>query len=228
MALRTSLEEKEALLKEVHHRVKNNLQIISSLLHLHSLRERQEGVLAALRDTQARIKAMALLHDALYRSDNLAQIDFGPYVKSLCAQLSRSYAPRGGTVRVEVQVPELHLDLERAVPCGLIISELVTNAFKHAFPGKQTGRIVISVERFASNDIGLCVVDDGIGLSKEFDLARASSLGLQLVERLAGQLGGTLHVHCDGGTHLCIRFPMHPELTASPDSGDKETLRLDT
>ena len=206
--LRASLAEKEALLKEVHHRVKNNLQIVTSLLNLQSARETQESVRTALRDMQSRVRSMALLHEALYRSTNLAQIDFGAYVRNLCDQLARGYQRAGQAVRFDIQTANVHLDLERAVPCGLIINELVTNAFKHAFRTDQAAEIVITSHEPAPGQIEITVADNGVGMAPDFDLSRSQSLGLQLIARLTDQLGGSLRLESRVPVEFRIRFPV--------------------
>jgi PAS domain S-box-containing protein len=221
-ALLASLEEKEALLKEVHHRVKNNLQIVTSLLSLQAGRERQESVKSALGDMQSRVRAMALLHEALYRSASLAQIDFGAYARNLCVQLARSYQQSGQAVRLEVQISDLHLDLERSVPCGLIISELVTNAFKHAFSDGRDAEIRVTSYKPTPAEIEIRIVDNGLGLPVAFDLARAGTLGLQLVSRLTDQLGGVVQVEPGAGADFRIRFPL-PLPSAVPSSNENSS-----
>ena len=208
MALRASLEEKEALLKEVHHRVKNNLQIVNSLLSLQARQVHEESVQAALRDTQSRVRAMALLHEALYRSPNLAQVDFGAYVRSLCDQLARSYLRASCLIRIDVEISNIQLELEQAVPCGLIISELVTNSCKHAFSEASAGRIQVSARFFTCEEVELRVVDDGVGLPPGLAPTQTPSLGLQLVTRLTDQLGGQLRVEPGPGTDVRIEFPV--------------------
>ena len=207
-ALRDSLEEKEALLKEVHHRVKNNLQIVVSLLSLQSSRTPSREVVDVLRDTRNRVRSMALLHEMLYRSGNLARIDFSAYVKELCVQLQRSYGPASARVKVESQVSLLRLTLEQAMPCGLIISELVSNSLKHGFPEDRPGRVMVELHPADGQGLVLRVSDDGIGLPPGFDLTGTTSLGLKLVSNLAGQLDGQLAVErpSDGGAAFRIVF----------------------
>lgn len=208
LALQTSLEEKDALLRELHHRVKNNLQIVSSLLSLKANRERDENVLTALRDTQGRVHAMALLHEALYRSENLARVDFGSYVRHLCAHLARAYGQSARPVAVEVAIDRLSLDLDRAVPCGLIVSEAVTNAFKHAFGGRASGTIEVAARSLEGQGVELRISDNGIGLPPAFDPGRAATLGFQLLSRLAQQLEGRMTVEPGEGTRVVVTFPL--------------------
>ncbi|MBL9136911.1 MAG: PAS domain-containing protein [Verrucomicrobiales bacterium] len=220
LALQTSLEEKDALLRELHHRVKNNLQIVSSLLSLKAHRERDENVLTALRDTQGRVHAMALLHEALYRSQNLARVDFGPYVRHLCAHLARAYGQSARPVVVEVKIDGLQLDLDRAVPCGLIVSEAVTNAFKHAFGSRGAGGIEVAARSLEGKLVELRISDDGIGLPPAFDPSRADTLGFQLLSRLAQQLEGRMRVETGEGTCVVVTFPMAlPERPAAAGPG---------
>ena len=216
LALRTSLEEKEALLKEVHHRVKNNLQIVTSLLSLQARREEQESAKAALRDMQSRVRAMALLHEALYRSPSLAQVDFGPYVQNLCEQLARSYQRNAQPIHLQVDVADLKLDLERAVPCGLIISELVTNACKHAFPDGRAPEVRVTSRNLDAGEVEFGVADNGVGFPAAFEIGQGNSLGLQLVTRLSAQLGGHWRVQKSAGADIRIRLPIRGTDASAP------------
>ncbi len=209
-ALRESLEEKVALLKEVHHRVKNNLQIVVSLLSLQASRMSSPEAVEALRDTQNRVRSMALLHELLYHSGNLARINFAVYVRELCTQLMRSAGPAAARVRVESHVASLGLALEQAVPCGLIISELVSNALKHGFPEDRCGRVVVELQPDDAQQLVLCVSDDGVGLPSGLEPAETSTLGLKLASNLAGQLGGQLERVrlSDGGAAFRVTFPV--------------------
>ncbi len=202
----TSLHEKEALLKEVHHRVKNNLQIITSLLNLQARQSVNPTVAAALNDTKERIRSMALLHERLYQGGNLAEVDFAVYVQNLCAHLASSYRATDGNVELVVQVEAVALDLESAIPCGLLITELVTNALKHAFPAGRAGKIVVALQYVAGGRLMLRVADNGIGLPTEAVPAQPSSLGMQLVHTLAGQLGGVVERESGPGTILRVVF----------------------
>jgi PAS domain S-box-containing protein len=189
-SLRSSLEEKVSLLKEVHHRVKNNLQIVNSLLSLQSRRLQNREAVEALQDTRNRVSSMALLHEALYRSENLARINFPAYVEQLCNTLLRSFGPAAARVQVERRIARIGLPLDQSMPCGLIITELVSNALKHAFPGGRAGRVVVELDSGADHRLVLRVSDDGAGLPPDFKLERAASLGMRLVTDLAGQLDG--------------------------------------
>jgi PAS domain S-box-containing protein len=204
--IRDSLREKEAMLKEIHHRVKNNLQVISSLLALQANYIDDASVGGMLRDSQNRIRSMALIHERLYQSPDLASIDFGRYIKDLVAQLFRAYGLQSGTVTPEIQTDQVYLAVAVAIPCSLIVNELVSNALKHAFPGGRPGTVRVLLHAI-DNKLKLVVADDGVGLPAGFDIAGSQSLGLQLVVTLAEQLEGTL-VHRSGpGTEFEIVFP---------------------
>jgi PAS domain S-box-containing protein len=207
-AMRASLEEKEALLKEVHHRVKNNLQVVTSLLALQAQREQRPEVLTALRDTQGRVRAMALLHETLYRSPSLSRVSLASYLEAIGAQLARSYLTEVAP-RLTVQVDEVALPIDQAMPCGLLVSELVTNAFKHAFGARSGGSIMVGATRDGTAVV-LSVSDDGVGLPAEVDLATTPSLGLRLVRRLADQLNGELTIERARGTAVAVRFEVAP------------------
>jgi PAS domain S-box-containing protein len=202
-ALRASLHEKEVLLKEIHHRVKNNLQIISSLLSLQTNNQGNDAA-AALRESQDRIRSMALVHEKLYRSDDVACVNFRDYVESLTSSLKRSYFPGPG-VRVFAEMDDVSLDIDLAIPCGLIINELVSNSLKYAFPDGKTGEIRIGLARDGRNHT-LKVADDGVGLPPELDFRNTPSLGLQLVNMLVSQLEGTIELDPARGTMFKITF----------------------
>jgi PAS domain S-box-containing protein len=208
--LRGSLREKEALLKEVHHRVKNNLQVICSLLSLQAAQLTDPVASAALSESQNRVLSMALVHEELYQSGDLAHIPLAAHIENLCAYLYQAYGVGPGRVQLHLDVAAVSLDLHRAVPCGLIINELVTNALKHAFPGARPGRVCVGLKAEGPNRYTLAVADDGIGLPPELDIHRASSLGLQLVADLTQQLRGSLAVTRHGGTTFTITFDAGP------------------
>ena len=193
-ALRSSLKEKEALLKEVHHRVKNNMQVITSLLRLESNRIDHPVTRAVLKDMQNRILAMAALHEALYRSNNFAQVDLAAYLKELIGQLSRSLVADPGKISFRLDLFPVGLELDQAVPCGLIVNELVSNALKHAFPAGRAGEVRVEMQWVGPGLLLLRIRDNGIGLPENFADIRAKSLGLQLVADLARQLGGRLDI----------------------------------
>lgn len=199
-----SLAEKEVLLKEVHHRVKNNLQIISSLLWMQS-RQVEGGALSLFKDSQSRIQTMALIHEQLYQSADLAQIDFEQYLQMLMRSLLRSYGVREAiALDITVQAPPLTIDV--ALPCGLIVSELVSNAFKYAFPDRSTGKIGINFSTNA-DQLELQVSDNGIGLPDAINFRHSPSLGLLVVCDLTEQLDGTIDLNRTDGTTFTITFP---------------------
>jgi PAS domain S-box-containing protein len=207
--LKASLVEKELLLKEIHHRVKNNLQVVSSLLSLQSQSVTDKQTLDILQESQNRIRSMAMIHEKLYRSEDIAKINFTEYIRSLSANLIRSYEAVSGGVRLDLNVEDINLGLDAAIPCGLIINELVSNSLKHAFPAgckSCKGEINIQFLRIDDNKFMLSVSDNGIGISKDKDFRQTESLGLQLVRILTDQLGGTIELSRRFGTEFKIIF----------------------
>lgn len=203
-SLRRSLAEKEALLKEVHHRVKNNLQIVSSLLYLQEdYMEDPRGV-EILRESQSRVKSMALIHEQLYGTADLAHIDFDRYVQGLAANLQHVYGIDPARIRFDIRADRVALGVDMAVPCGLIINELVSNALKHAFPPDSGGSIRIDIRRHAGGRMEIKVSDDGTGLPSMPADAKRQSLGLRLIDTLVTQLDGTLTVDRTNGTQFSI------------------------
>jgi two-component sensor histidine kinase len=204
--IKMSLKEKEVLLQEIHHRVKNNMQVISSLLNLQSGYVQDQQILEILQDSQNRVRSMALIHEKLYRSENLAQIDFGEYVRDLTADLVRSSGAQSEKVALEVRVDNVFLDIDTAVPCGLILNELVSNSLKHAFPKNLTGDLLVELRAGPEGMLQLNVVDNGIGFPQELDYHQLDSLGLQLVTSLVEQLDGTIALDPAEGTNFQIKF----------------------
>ena len=203
--LRASLREKEVLLKEIHHRVKNNLQVISSLLSLQASKLASDDMANILRESQTRVKSMALVHEELYQSDDFSRIDFADYAHRLTTSLFHTYRTDTTPIMLAVDVEDVFLTVDTAIPCGLIINELVTNALKYAFRGRERGRVDIRLAREGENH-RLTIADDGIGLPGNIDPETAESLGLQLVNTLTRQLGGTLTVTRSGGTQFTVTF----------------------
>jgi two-component sensor histidine kinase len=206
LRIREALTEKEVLLKEVHHRVKNNLQVISSLLNLQAAEITDPNTLIALRESQNRVRSMALIHEKLYQSHDLAHIDFSTYLQSLVVSLAQSYRVKTNRVDIQVQAEKIFLDLDTAIPCGLMVNELVSNSIKYAFPGERSGKILVSFNHNSDHHYSLTVWDDGIGLPPEFDLANSSSLGLKLVNSLVRQIDGELNVDGTKGMRFDISF----------------------
>ncbi len=211
--LRESLHEKEALLKEVHHRVKNNLQVVTSLLRLESARQAENGTRHVLQEMIARIRAMALLHETLYRSGHFGLIDLSVYLGQLVTQALRGVEGRSGRIALQSEFAPVHLEIDRAIPCGLIVNELVTNALKHAFPGGRTGTIRVRlVPDDGKDQLRLEVCDDGVGLPPNLEARRDQSLGLRLVSDLARQIDGEFRVL--PGPCFQVTFP--PPRSVSP------------
>jgi len=207
--VRASLQEKETLLKEIHHRVKNNLQIISSLLSLQADSISDPYAWAQFRDSQSRVRSMALIHERLYRSGDLARIDFATYLHDLVDVLLRTYSHNAEGVTLQMKIESVLLDIDQATPCGLIVNELVSNALKHAFPSGGGGKIGVEIGRDeATAAYQLVVWDDGVGIPPEVDIEHTTSLGLQLVSSLARQLGGVITVHTapGPGTRVVVYF----------------------
>jgi PAS domain S-box-containing protein len=209
--LKASLYEKEVLLREVHHRVKNNLQVISTLLDLHATTESDPRVLAAFRDSQARVKSIALVHGMLCRTENLSRVDLRSYIGDLVQNLASAHALPQGEVKLEFQLGDVEMDLERAVPCGLIINELVANAFEHAFSDGRRGTIRVELEREPDGTIRLSVADDGTGFPGVDQSGEQPTLGLRLVGLLARQLRGKIEEERGAGTRVTLRFPSTSE-----------------
>lgn len=207
--LKVSLAEKEVLLKEIHHRVKNNMQIISSLLYLQGQKTNAPGVQAMITESYDRIRSMALIHDKLYRSDDLAKIDFEDYTRTLIQQISQSYTDTARRVKFIVYPCKMFLPINTAIPCGLIINELVTNSLKHAFPESKSGEIDINCKGDADGRLTLIVRDNGVGLPANVDMRSLDTLGLNLVKNLANQMEASCEVRSDNG--LEYRFVFYPE-----------------
>jgi PAS domain S-box-containing protein len=201
-----SLKEKEVLLREIHHRVKNNMQIISSLLRLQERSISDPALREPLRISQNRIRSMALVHEGLYRSNDLSHIDFSHYIRSLTTHLFSLHRIEPGKVDMQVTVGDIRLDITRAVPCGLLVNELVTNALKHAFPDHRSGRIQVSMEQGKNQSLLLTVADDGVGFPSDLDFRKTESLGMQLVNDLTRQLDGKVRLIRDNGSEFRITF----------------------
>jgi PAS domain S-box-containing protein len=211
--LAAALREKTVLLNEVHHRVKNNLQVITSLLNLQAGRAHDPALRSMIDESRVRVQAMALIHQLLFERVDWSTVQLAAYLQRLGDLLASTYG--ASRVAVEVVAEEIELDVQRAVPCGLLVNELVTNAFKHAFPGERRGRIRIELHRAGDSDAILRVSDDGIGLPPGLDIAHANSLGMQLAPLLAEQLGATLTIDRGPGARFELRFPITTTTMAS-------------
>ena len=205
--IKAALKEKEILLSEIHHRVKNNMQVISSLLKLQSAKIEDKKYVDMFKDSENRIKAMSLIHETLYQSKDFTNIDFNGYVKTITNALIRSYAVNADRIKLHTEIENIPVELDHAIPCGLIINELISNALKYAFPKDEGGTIKITFRSTNDDEVELTVSDDGIGIPEEIDIGKTESLGLQLVHILAeDQLEGTLELQRDRGTAFKVRF----------------------
>lgn len=213
--VRASLAEKTALLQEVHHRVKNNLQIVFSLLSIQARQLKSPAVLETLRETQNRIRSMALLHETLYREGNASRVNCAVYFKHLCAHLCRTFGQMAERVRLETNVAPVELSLDLAIPCGLIVNELVSNAFKHAFPAERCGNITVALRVEDQGRTVLSVADDGIGFSAAIDHNNAHTLGMQLVTGLLKQISASMEVTASPGAMFRITFRTPGKATTS-------------
>jgi PAS domain S-box-containing protein len=206
-AFRQSLRDQEALLKEVHHRVKNNLQLIVSLLRLESRRSTESATQHVLKDMQGRIQSMALLHEALCRSGSYADVDLSSYLSQLGTQLLRTLKPGPASIRVDNAMTPVMVGMDQAIPCGLLLHELLSNCLKHAFPQQDHGTVRVELDRVGDGtEVRLRVSDDGAGLPPDFNLTSGKSLGLQLVSDLARQLNGGLEVEAGPGAAFAVTF----------------------
>ena len=203
--IKASLDDKEALLKEVHHRVKNNMQIISSLLNLQIQYVNDDEAVNVLRESQNRVKSMAMIHEKLYLSNDLTRINFREYIDSLVSNLFYSYNVNNTNIKPLLEIDDINLNMETAIPCGLIISELVSNSLKYAFPESQKGELLISLKS-EETYYKLTVRDNGIGLPEELELDNAKTLGLKLVNILTGQIDGEVTINRKHGTEFNIIF----------------------
>jgi len=209
--IKASLEEKEVMLKEIHHRVKNNLQVVSGLLGLQLDYVQDKQTVEGLNESRDRIMSMALIHEYLYQSEDLARIDFNEYIRNLTGYLSQSYEGRAITLNINVD-DDILLDVDTAVPCGLIISELFSNSIKHAFPEGKEGEIKITIHSI-SDEIELVLSDSGVGIPEDLDIRNTESLGLQLVVALVDQLDGTIELDRSSGTAFKIKFRAKNEVS---------------
>ncbi|MHC9539314.1 MAG: histidine kinase dimerization/phosphoacceptor domain -containing protein [Vulcanimicrobiota bacterium] len=206
LQLKTSLKEKEILLKEIHHRVKNNMQIISSLLNLQAVQAKDPTLTELLQESKNRVRSMALIHEKLYRSTDLAHIDFSEYIRSLTESLFKTFRKRG--VSYSVESKDAYLDIDKAIPCGLILNELISNTLKHAFPDGKTGKVSISFSISDDRQAVLSVSDNGIGFPPGLDCSSTSTLGIQLVNDLTSQLGGSVALSREKGAAFMITFQL--------------------
>jgi two-component sensor histidine kinase len=210
--IKVALKEKDILLKEIHHRVKNNMAMMSSFLQLQIQQVKDPEALQRFIDTRNRIYTMALVHEKLYHTEDLKNINFKDFIRDLAESLIYSYAASPHLIQLNTDIADVSLNLDRAIPCGLIINELVSNALKHAFPDNRKGTITISLTPHSKGGYALVVRDDGVGLPKQMDTQQTDSIGLKLVPLLSGQLDGEFTIEkpkdsSKGGTAFTITFP---------------------
>ena len=203
--LTASLKGKEILLKEIHHRVKNNLQVIASLLSLQSHHIKDKESLEIFKESQNRVRSMALIHEKLYTSEDFSHIDIASYIQDLTASLFSTYTV-SNAIKVTIAITDIFLTITTAIPCGLIINELVTNALKHAFPQERDGTITVSMTPSTKESLILTVSDTGIGFPEGIDFRNTTTLGMQLVISLVEQLDGTITLDRSAGTTFTITF----------------------
>ncbi|MDR3510934.1 MAG: histidine kinase dimerization/phosphoacceptor domain -containing protein [Caulobacteraceae bacterium] len=206
--IEAALKEKELLLGEVHHRVKNNLQIIQSLLYLQASKINDETVTAILMESQNRIKSMALIHQTLYQSKDFERVDFGLFLDTLAPNLVSSYSVDPGRIGLSIDAADVQLPIHVAIPCGLVVNELISNALKHGFPDGQRGHIEVALAREPNDDVVLSVSDDGIGIPDALEIPNADTLGLQMVYLLSEQLRAAMEVRRSAPTRFRLQFPV--------------------
>jgi two-component sensor histidine kinase/CheY-like chemotaxis protein len=203
--LKASLREKELLLQEVHHRVKNNLEVICGLLSMQSDAVSDPLLASALQESQRRIHSMAMIHEMLYDSSSLNDIDFAEYARVLTHEVSNSYGTDPARIRLALELEPIRLEIDRAIPCGLILNELLSNALKYAFPNGRSGEVRVSLYQ-QEHCIRLAVEDTGVGLPEGRSPSRIKSLGLSIVNILTRQLGGSMEITSNQGSHFVLTF----------------------
>jgi len=223
--IRESLREKESLLQEINHRVKNNLQIISIPLKLQSRDISDERVLRSFQTGQDRIGAMAMVHEKLYQSDDLARIDFEEYLRSLTSSLMNSYGLTSRNIALEIDAENVLLGVDTVIPCGVIVNELVSNSLKHAFPDDRDGKIGVSFYE-DNGQYKMVFMDDGVGMPGLLNLSCPSTLGLTIVNALIGQLKGTMVLDTGGGCKISITFPVKTPLDAHRPSRSSDDYQI--
>lgn len=200
------LQQRDTMLREIHHRVKNNMQIMSSLLSLQARSASNPESARMLEENQNRIRSMALLHEILYQSPDLASLDFSKYLLQMVGHLFRSYGLSNRQIRLHTELEPAGLELDDALPCGLLISEVISNSLKHAFPDGREGEIRIALQRASETSVQIVLADDGVGLPDGLDWTTSRSLGLRLVRALAEQLHARLDIRSEGGTRVELVF----------------------
>ena len=220
--LTASLKEKEILLKEVHHRVKNNLQIIYSLINLQSNSISDKNVLDIFKVSQNRIKSMALIHEKLYRQNNLSMVNFTEYLSDLASSLAYSYGIETSHIEFKLNTQQVFLNIDLAVSLGLCVTELITNCFKYAFPDRRRGEICLDLNFYDNHKMILSIKDNGIGLPDSFDFKKKDSLGLKLVSSLVEQHHGLLKIDTNGATAFILEIPFKDNIISPSLNFNKE------
>src|SRR5690606_35951430 len=206
LADRTS--QMEVLLQEIHHRVKNNLQVIASLVNMQARKVTDAPAREALDECRTRILTIALIHEQLYLSEDYSRVPFSEYAQQLAHNVFGASETASGRVRLALDLDELSLPVEKAIPCGLILNELITNAMKHAFPGSRRGTVRIALHRTGAEELTLTVADDGVGLGEGFSPERSGSLGMQLISTLSRQIRARVDIASSGGTQVTLTVPL--------------------
>lgn len=206
LLIEEAIAEKEVLLREVHHRVKNNLQVISSLMHLQTQFVNDPKILGYMTDSQNRVRALGYVYEHLYRSKEIGMIDFSEYTARITQSLMREYSQSSQRIHIQCDVHNVTLNPDTSVPLGLLLNELISNALRHAFPGNREGNIVVSMHPHNAGYYSLVVRDDGVGIPGHIDIRKTQSLGLLLVSSLVSQLDGTIELKRDQGTEFTIQF----------------------
>jgi len=204
--IKKDLETKNVLLKEIHHRVKNNLQIIISLMRLQSQFQKDMQTREIFKETQSRILSIALIHESLYKTEDFARIDLGDYIQKFCTHIFHLHQVDSSKIKVTIDAEKIYVDITQGIPCSLILNELVSNAVKHAFPGNKKGVIAIELRKAKGDKVSLSVKDNGVGLPEEIDFCKPNTLGLQLINDLSEQLGADLKIQRKEGLKVTFTF----------------------
>ena len=203
--IKRSLKVKDMLLKEIHHRVKNNLMVISSLLSLQSSYIKDEASKSVFRDSQNRARSMALIHELLYQSNDLKSINFGSYINKLTNELYSIYVTDSNMIKLDMDIDDVMIDINTAIPLGLIVNELVSNSMKHAFPNNKDGKIDIKL-KLSDGNYSMIISDNGVGFPKDYNIQNSNSLGLKIVNSLTEQIDGEIKIEGINGTTFIINF----------------------
>jgi two-component sensor histidine kinase len=212
--IRSALREKEVLLREIHHRVKNNMQVISSLLNLQASQTPDPATKTILEESRQRVRSIAIIHERLYNSGDVANIDFGVYLKSVAEELCRAFGR--GEVSCVLDLEAIPFEIDKAIPAGLIVNELLTNALRHAFPAATKGTVCVRLRSLGEGNVELTVQDNGVGFPAGTDISSATTMGLAIIRTLVEQMHGTLTMDTTHGTTCTIRFKLNRKTDAIP------------